>query len=203
VARPAATGDEHVVIPDLHIAAERETADLSIATRMTAGGTDSLDGRPVVARIRSRRRRQRIWAMRLFFADESAQVRWSTMVGITADASPPGVDVREALDAVVVTASAKAELSALAATLIESAGRFASTAVARDDEILVALEANRARLVPRERSLFDRRDERASMAQLEVLADAVAQCERRRHHYTSLQQLTLACCDLAFAVSLE
>jgi hypothetical protein len=87
--------------------------------------------------------------------------------------------------------------------LIETAARYATTAVARDEEILLALEANRARLVPRERSLFSRHDERASAAQLDVLAEAVSRCERRRQQHASLQHLTLASCDLAFAVAIE
>jgi hypothetical protein len=190
-------------VPDLRSVAEREVGDLLVATRLAASGKDGFDGRPVIARIRRRGRRGRVWGMRLSFADGSGHVRWTTLVGVTAYSTDDRLDIRRALDLSNVRPYLDVALPLTAAALAHSVVPFASSAIARDEEILAVLRATRARLVPRTPRLFDRRDVRETAAQLDVLADAVHRCEEHHRRFGLLQQLTFCASELVFAVAFE
>jgi superfamily II DNA or RNA helicase len=201
----AETADEaeRIVVPDLRELAERELGQLLLTSRLAAEGKDDLAGRPLIARIRYSGRRQRVWAMRLSFADAAGQIRWTTLLGVTANGAVESSAVRRALDTSLLRPHLNERLSSAAAHLAESATRFASAAIARDDEILLMLQSTRARLGPRAPGLFDRREEREAAAQLEVLAEAVHRCEQHRQHLRLLQDLTVSTPELVFAVVLE
>jgi superfamily II DNA or RNA helicase len=193
-----------IVMPDLRKAADAEAGHLALARRLTAHRTHVLEGRPVIARLRGYGRSRRVWAMRLSFADGDACIRWSTLIGITADGGPaPFNDLRRTLDPWSVSRQAHDEMASTAARLTDAAARFALTAIARDDEILAILRATRGQLVPRNRGLFDRREERAAAAQLDILGEALERCQRHRLELTRLQQLTLTGCELVFGVAIE
>ena len=191
-----------IVVPDLREAARQEAAQLLMSRALATPGRDSVDGRPVITRIRRSGSARCVWAMRLSFADSRAHVCWSTLVGVTAPTQRIS-DLRRALDGQLGADFLQVYLTALTRVLIGGAVPFASSAIAREDAILASLHATRAHLVPRERGLFDRRDERASAAQVAILAEAVSRCERQRLQLASLQRLTLNSCELAFAVAIE
>jgi len=201
---PAVQQVDGIVMPNLRKAADAEAGHLALARRLTAHGPRVVEGRPVIARLRGYGRSRRVWAMQLSFADREACIRWSTLIGITADGRPaPFNDLRRMLDPWSVSREAHDEMASTAAGLTDAAARFALTAIARDDEILAILQATRGQLVPRNGGLFDRREERAAAAQLDILAEALERCQRHRSELTRLQQLTLSGCELVFAVAIE
>jgi superfamily II DNA or RNA helicase len=195
--------DEHVVMPDLRAAADRELEDLLRASRLAGSRNDEVNGRPVIARIRRNGQPRRIWGMRLSLIDARGHIRWSTLLGVTADGAPESPDVRRALDAALVQQHSGDALASAGTVLAESAARFATAAIARDEDILLMLQATRARLGPRTPGLFDRREERDAAAQLEVLAEAVDRCEEHRRRSVLLQHLRPGSAELVFAVALE
>jgi superfamily II DNA or RNA helicase len=149
------------------------------------------------------------WAFRSSFDDPAGRVIWSSLMAVSARArrreartsrtlrvllNPDHPHVREA----VVRAHEEA-LTAMMSHLrpwLELARR-------REHDIAEDIERTRARLAAHQRGLFDRRAERAALAQTAITNDALARCADRLGYLARLGAPVPGAHPLVFAIALE
>jgi superfamily II DNA or RNA helicase len=173
--------------------AKEEAARLVVARQMAARAAPvSSDGRPFIAHFRGGGHRH-TWAVRLVFADDLQQVRWTTIVGADVDAATSGSPGWQRIPAAVVRLHA-AEID----RLTDDARRLAGVALRRERDIRDALELRIRHRTVLEPGLFDRRAERTATAQSLVLSEALERCSRHIADLTRLAGLRLQTAELLF-----
>ena len=162
-------------------------------------------GRPPVTILRRRGDSPDVWAFHLAYFDSAAQLVWHTLVGV-AGSSP--LDLDSSIEFIGRTAALIAldDLDAVRKrlrTLLEQSLRgYLDLARRREQAIAATLETQRARLAATllQRSLFDRRSERAFAAQEAVLDEALGRCRARVAEIEASANLAAEPARLAFAV---
>jgi superfamily II DNA or RNA helicase len=195
---------------DLRAVARAEASRLETARLLARGGGNAQsEGRPYITLVTRRRSRPRFcWAFQLIFEDLDQQRIWDTLLGITGygAAMPPfaAKDVRSwvqsstDLISPVLTAEYQSAIAALSASLRAPS----ALAVRREHAIATTLESQRARLSAAllQPGLFDRRAERATIAQRAVLDEALARCSTRLEELARFKRIEMASPVLAFGV---
>jgi hypothetical protein len=142
-----------------------------------------------------RRDRHGIWVFRVRVTDSEDEELWDTLVGVAysvgAHDHPAGA-VASDLDLMCerLAPLARDHSAALVGRVKLALQQPTALALLREQAILAALDANQARLGASliQPALFDRRAERASAAQREVLQDVVTRCRDRLARTRRMQQ---------------
>jgi superfamily II DNA or RNA helicase len=195
--------------------AAREEAERIATARTLRHVTPGPSGypRPVLTALPGKRHNLRgagcYWAFRATFVDSSGRLLWSTLVAITATSGRRNLRtpdaVHEVLDAerpVLRSAVDRAHDDGLA-SLTASLGPMLELAVQRELTIARELARTRARLAATQSGLFDRRAERAALAQAAVLDEARSRCTDRLEYLARLRVPTRGANALLFAIALE
>jgi len=170
----------------------------------------STDMRGVIAHLgrrRNRRGRQCIWTFTVTVASTSGQVLWEPLVTLATDIDEPIRPVRRDTRRYLahahpsVTAALRSAQGALLDRLRDDIRRPAALWRLRELELMEELRHRDARLSAGllQRSLFDRRGERATAAQAALLEAALAASAQRVAELESLDALDIESCRLAFA----
>ena len=202
---PAAALRTRLSTPDLRAAADAEADRLRLARRLVEHSRPHEDGRPVVTRIRRVRTRRCVWSFRVTLAGADDRPMCRLLLGIEAalaHCEPVTLDrlLRDGPQDELRRAAVRTLASVREAQ--RQIQRSARAARRREEEIAARLRDSRARLAPRQGSLFDRRTERLSEAQAAVLAEALRRCEARLTRLGAEEQAAVRDTDLAFAVLL-
>jgi ERCC4-related helicase len=204
--RPAET---RLIVPDLRSAAITEARRLACVRALVMPGRTLPDrGRPFATRLRRRTSFGCCCIYRCGFLGANQELLWETLVGIAAAPDRVAPASAEALRAQLAGAHdrfsprLRREHEAMLARFIETQGVPARMAIAREQAIIQSLIDRQSRMAADlvQRALFDRRAERASAAQAEVLREAVERCEARLRDVGGIEQATTTGPDLAFAV---
>ncbi|MGE5101443.1 MAG: helicase-related protein, partial [Deltaproteobacteria bacterium] len=166
--------------------------------------------RPLMANLSKRRpARHRCWAIRIRFVDGQDEVRWETLFGIhtiTGAWLQSAPDVRQALGITTTIEQAIARaVDRIAETTRESLLPVITLAAARERSLHRLVERQGARLaaVTAQRSLFDRRVERAAAAQRELADEAARRCHNQLRTIEAMRSLSTRRRELVFAVAFD
>jgi hypothetical protein len=187
----------------LHATAEAEALRLG-RLRLISNPNDhhSLDERAPVTISRPRKSRLgTVWGFHLAFTGSSDQLVWQTLLGAfdaRAHLSTHSIDTLATL-----VASRLDRERQTAQTLLEVSLRaYVDQAARRERALAATLDAERARLAASllQRSLFDRRAERASAAQRAVLNEAILRCRTRLDELAATARIVAQPDRLAFVL---
>ena len=204
-----------VRVPDLRREANEETARLVTARALLEPLDEAADTRPVLTRLRTRRRGYSeprcYWLFRLLAAASDGRVVATGCVAISA-AGIPGIArsngaTRLLLDPAsrAVHGIADSAAEALALSLTDAGRPHLRVHIDRERALAGELRDHQARLSSQllQPGLFDRRDERAATAQAALLERALSASAVRITQLAAAETLHVDACDLVFAIALE
>jgi superfamily II DNA or RNA helicase len=194
-------------VPQLREWAITETARLEEWRRISDSrrGIAATHTRPPVTILRRRRMAHGIlWAFHLSFSDSSSQMVWHTLLGVLTSHPADPIGLYESLDAAATHIAARLgeNLERAQVNLERSLRQYMDLATRRERAIAQTLQAERGRLstVLLQRGLFDRRSDRAFMAQSAVLDDALGRCRTRLDEIAATAQIVFEPARLAFVL---
>lgn len=186
-----------IVVPDLRGAAADEAERLLMARRLTTLSPPEADGRPVVTRLR---RRRRLAAFAITFESDGGGWVHEQLLGLEGPGEVRLTNWREAIG--VLTALSRRMENRPPLEVQASASAIARTAaimLAREHAILRHLEYERSALRPVQRGLFGRQASDGPDALSVTVDAAVWRCRLHLEHLERLRHVVPVACHLAFA----
>jgi ERCC4-related helicase len=165
-------------------------------------GHHAMDERPPVTIPRRRKSRHgNVWGFQLAFTDSSDQLVWETLLGAVDQALLPP---RHSIDTVAALVASRLdyERQKVQTSLEISLRGYLDQATRRERALADALDKERARLSATllQRSLFDRRAERASAAQRAVVDEVILRCRTRLDELAATAHIVARPDRLAFVL---
>jgi superfamily II DNA or RNA helicase len=192
-------------VQHLRATAQTEMARLETLRALSSTSASRLPQRPPVTLLRKPKSgRGNLWGFHLSFIDSADRLVWHTILGAITATHPDATALGRAIDeaATLLASRLENEGKTALASLNTSLRPYLSLASRREQAIADILESERARLSAPllQRGLFDRRAERAVVAQRAVVDEALGRCRTRLDELAAAAQIAAEPGRLAFAL---